>query len=404
MQGRLRVLLIVALVIIVGAVVAVLLLGGNGGGNNDGGDTTQQTNGGQPAQSGVENPPTNTPAPSPTPLDLVDIVVAVQAISRGSVIPPDAVRLQAYPRDIVPFNALSNTEDVIGQRARTDIFIEQPILADFVVPDLYNLADTGSDLAALLPLGLRAVTLPIDEFTSVAYGIQPGDRVDVIVSLLYVDIDEEFQSILPNSVNIFSLTASEEGGISFSVGEPLTGRFETRRVIIPVVLPDFTITQRPADLPVVVQPAEEARPRLVTQNTIQDALVAWVGEFPASGSLFAEPPTPTVPVAEDDTRTQQEQAQNQPVPTEPPPRPSLVTLAVTPQEAVILTYLVEARLPITFALRPAADTTGQPTDPVTLDYIMNQYSITVPPKRGFSVQPAIRSIRQLITDTQISGN
>lgn len=398
MQGRLRILILVALLIVVGAIVAVFLLG-QPDDNPPAQQQTVQQNQQQPAE------PTAIPAtPIPTQ-ELTDLVVAVQAISRGSVIPPNAVRLQPWPLEAAPFNAVGSLEDVIGKRARTDIFVEQPILQSMVVEDLSDLANVGSDAAAILQPNTVAVALPMDRLTSVAYAIQPGDRVDIIVSLLFVDIDEEFQSILPNTVNLLNTEASEEG-VSLTTGTEVNGRFETIRV--PLAFFDaatLSTRQVPVDWPVLVRPREEARPRLVTQRTIQDALVVWVGDFPEDGKLFEDVPTPTPIPVQGQTQQQQQQGQQAaPPPTVAPPRPDIVTLAVSPQESVMLTWMVEARIPITFTLRAAADTSRVPTDPVTLDYIMNDFGIAVPVPAEFSIQPAIRSIRQLIPDTTITLN
>ena len=132
--------------------------------------------------------------------------------------------------------------------------------------------------------------------------------------------------------------------------------------------------------------------------TIQDALVVHVGTFPLDGRFIGVPPTPT-PVPEE-----QEAAQGDatPVPTPTPARPDIVTLAVTPQEAVVITYYVEARIPVTLALRSASDTSRVPTDDVSLEYIMGTYGIELPPRLPYSIEPAIRSIRQLIAGETIS--
>lgn len=284
MQGRLRILILVALLIVVGAIAAVFLL------------DQDNTPAAQPAATSASSnqqqaEPTEIP-PTPLPTqELTDIVVAVQAIRRGSTIPPNAVRLQPWPLEAAPFNAVGSLEEVIGKRARTDIFVEQPILQSMVVDDLSDLAEVGSDAAAILPSGSVAVAIPMDRLTSVAYAIQPGDRVDIIVSLLFVDIDEEFQSILPNQINLVNTEASENG-VSLTTGSEVNGRFETIRV--PLAFFDATTLatrQVPVDWPVLIRPREEPRPRLVTQRTVQDALVVWVGDFPYDGVLFEDVPT-----------------------------------------------------------------------------------------------------------------
>jgi hypothetical protein len=75
---------------------------------------------------------------------------------------------------------------------------------------------------------------------------------------------------------------------------------------------------------------------------------------------------------------------------------------VTPQEAVVLTYLIEAKVPVTLALRSATDTSRVPTDDVTLDYIMTNFGIELPGRTPYTIEPAIRSIRQLIANNEIA--
>ena len=302
----------------------------------------------------------------------------MQELPRGIVVPPNAVELRPWPLESAPFNGITNLEEVVGRIAHTDLFLEQPILKNMVVDNLNNLARVGSDAAALLPSGLVAIAVPMDRLTSVAYGIQDGDRVDIIVSLLFVDVDEEFQSLLPNRVTLIS-------------EDPETGQLVLTTAIEGRVDPLGFANA-------VVGPSERQRPRLVTQRTIQDAFVLHVGEFPPDGRIVGVPPTPT-PNPEAQQAASDGQATPVPTPTES--RPDIVTLGVTPQDAVVLTHFIEARLPITFALRAASDTSRVPTDPVTLDYIMTEVNIQLPGRRPYSIEPAIRSIRQLIIENQI---
>lgn len=370
-MGRTRLLIVLIILIVLVAVVVAVLL--------------PQLNQPQPAAQVAttlepqQQTAQETPLPTATPLELVEIVVAVQDLPRGFRIPPNAVTLGPWPKDLVPFNAITNLEDVIGQIARTDIFREQPILSNLVVEDLADTARVGSDAAAILPSNLVAIAVPMDRLTSVAYAVQDGDRVDVIVSMLFVDVDEELQSITPNEVTLISISEDEEGNQQIALTDPIPGRVETSALG-----------------PVVVGPVEEQRPRLVTQRTIQDAFVVHVGNFPPDGRFIGIPPTPTpVPVEGQEPGTP-------PPPTPLPPRPDVITLGVPPQDAVVLVWAIESRIPITLALRSATDTSRVPTTAVTLDYLMSEFNISLPVKRPFALQPAIRSIRQLIAEQQIS--
>ncbi len=362
-----RLLIIIAFVIILGAIVAVVLI-------NQGGTNTPPAQSGTPGTQVVQQ---QQPAgPTATPLSFVEVVIAVQELPRGFRIPANAVDLRPWPEVSAPVSAITNLEDVIGKVARTRIFREQPILTTMVTDDFTSLAEVGSDAAAVLPSGLVGFAIPIDRQTSVAYAIQDGDRVDVLLSMLFVDVDDAFQTIAPNTITLFSIT---ENGIQFS--SPFPGR------------PDV-ISLGPA----IIGPSERQRPRLVTQRTIQDALVVHVGTFPLDGAFLGRPPTPTPVPAED----QQEGQRGTPVPSPTPARPDIVTLGVTPQESVVLAWAVEARLPIALALRAATDTSRTTTQDVNLDYVLATYGIDPPAKRQYTIEPAIRSIRQLIAGEEIS--
>ncbi len=378
MRGRL--LILIGLIILI-AVIAVVLLGS--GILNP---TPQTLSSGTPV-AGAQNQPTPTLGPTPTPVPLVRIVQALQNLPRGYRFPTrveeltDIVGYTTWPEEAVPFNALredqGGLEGVLGKVARTDIFREQPILSTLLVEDLTQIANVGSDLGAVLPSDRVAVAIPIDKYTSVAYGIQEGDHVDVILSMLFVDVDEVFQSIIPNKLTLFTTV---EGTLTLL--ETIEGR------------PDQSSLG-----PVIVGPSERQRPRLVTQRTIQDAIVMHVGEFPEGGRFIGVLPTPTTAVT---AEAAAETGSGTPVP--PPtavPRPNIATLAVSPQYAVVLAWAIEARLPITLAIRSATDTSRVPTQAVTMDYIMSEFRIDLPARRDFSIEPAIRSIRQLIAASEI---
>lgn len=404
MSRRLVLIIVVLLVIIIGVAAAVLvpnlLRQQQGGGTTTvaGGTTVAQPQGG-----GATLTPQVTNTPPPTALPTTSIVVAVQNINRGQIITPDVVDFRDWPTIYAPQTAITSLDDVIGKIARTDIFREQPILFSLVTENLNDLGAVGSDAGALLPQGRRLVAVPIDRLTSVGYALQPGDRVDIIISFLFVDIDPEFQSLTPNGISLLSVTVDELGSRTITPVLAYAGRIENRTFPPPLgAVGSITV------------PQENQRPRLVTQMTIQDALVLHVGTFPADGRLFNRP-TPQ-PVATQVAEVQPTAAGPANAPaaagagttpvaaTSTPVPPDIVAIAVSPQEAVVLSYFIESRIPITFALRPANEIGIQNVSQVNLEYILNQYRISLPRRLDYSVEPAIRSIRQLYAGDQIRLN
>lgn len=381
MRGRL--LILVGLIILL-AVVAFFVLTQTGGG---GGTVTPPPAGTDVSQQVQSNA---TALPTPTPIPLVKIVQALQNLPRGFKFPDkieqlaDVAGYTLWPQDAVPFSAITEEsggiEVLLNKIVRTDIYREQPILTSLIVDDLFDVAKTGSDAAAMLRDGRLMIALPIDRITSGAYGIQDGDHVDVIISMLFVDVDLTFQTLVPTNITLINLT-----GETIELLETIRGR-----------------TDQTQFGPAIIGPSEQQRPRLVTQRTIQDAVVIHVGDFPIDGHFIGVKPTPTpVPQESSDGSAPASNGTPPPPPTEIP-RPDIISLAVSPQHAVVLAWAIEAKLPVTLALRAANDTSRVPTLPVTLDFMMSEFNIDLPARRDFSIEPAIRSIRQLLAGSEIS--
>ncbi len=129
-----------------------------------------------------EPSPTLPPLPTPTPLEVLQLVIAVQNLPRGTIITPDVLAYRIWPVEMAPFSAVINLEDVIGTIARTDIYREQPILFTMVTDSRLNMSNVGSDAASVIAPGtvgktllLRANLLPL--------GLAPGDRVNIYHTL-----------------------------------------------------------------------------------------------------------------------------------------------------------------------------------------------------------------------------
>jgi Flp pilus assembly protein CpaB len=379
MRGR--VLILLGAVILLVAVLVVVLMSGDEGGQETAAQATEVGGGTAGGEEGAPAADTALRA-----LNMVEIVVAVQDLPRGIVIPPDGVGVVPWPQEALPeagnYFTANELQDVIGQVARTDIFRGSPILARQVVPNLFEIARTGSDAAALMRAfegdePRVAISIPLDPtgVGQVAYGIQAGDFVDVILSFLYIDVDPTFQTRMPNNVSL--ITRLETGELS--IGSPRQGRPEAS-------------TLSPEG--VLLSPGESSqRPRLVTQRTVTNAWVLRVGYFPPGGDIIGATPTPQQLETLPPPPGEGGQAAT-PQPTATPFAPLIITLAVTPQEALVLTWAVDAQIPITLALRAAGDTTEVATDPVTLDYMIRTYNAQPPVALEFALEPPITSVRR----------
>ena len=82
-----------------------------------------------------------------------------------------------------------------------------------------------------------------------------------------------------------------------------------------------------------------------------------------------------------------------PTPIPPTPLTQWVTLAVSPQDALVLKYSEEAGASMDLVLRPDGDTTRFSTQAVTLQYIFAEYGIEAPPKLPYGITPPVFSLR-----------
>lgn len=300
---------------------------------------------------------------SPTPSrDMVKIVILAQPVSRGTALTEEMLALVSYPQsELVEGLFFTDTKAVIGQKVKYDL--EQGIP---LTPNLLTSGLAGSYAADQIEPGMVAVSIPISRLTSVAYALQPGDHVNIIASLLLIDIDTNFQTRLPNLTgSIVAPGVAAEGGPATStmtITVPASPSSQGRTELDPTL-----------NSPVYVLPSEAQRPRLVSQTLVQDAVVLWVGDFPPDGKI-GESQQPTPAAGEEGAA---------------PPKPDIITLKVSAQDAVTLNYLMLANAKLNLALRGSGDDQRLPTESVTLQFIMDQYNIPYPVKLPYGVEPRV---------------
>ncbi len=316
--------------------------------------------------------------PAPTPVvETVNVVVLTQRVSRGTPLDPSLLNLVPIQRDLFIEGMFTNVNEVDGKLAKFDLESGILLTSGMLVSSAEQLSDTGSTAALSIPRGMVAVSIPISRLSSVSYAPQSGDHVNVIVSLLLIDLDTDFQTDLPNMAGIVIApgTVGEEGP-NYLTAQVSGGSEEGTAVGKAELVPGLGQT-------VYSMPAEPQRPRLVSQSLLQDVMVLKVGNFPYEG---LPEPTPTPPPGE---AAPVEEGQDQ-APAPPPP-PDVITLIVTPQDAITLNYLLyyQAALgsQLTLALRAADDNTRVATEAVTMQYLLEQYNIPVPAKLPYGVEP-----------------
>lgn len=109
--------------------------------------------------------------------DLKDVVLAARPLAVGTTIKPADIKMGKIPAAAFPKGAFDKPEEVVDRPVISNILMDEPVLEG-------RLAARGSGigLAPVIPVGMRAVTLRVNDVTGIAGFVLPGMRVDVLVT------------------------------------------------------------------------------------------------------------------------------------------------------------------------------------------------------------------------------
>jgi len=270
----------------------------------------------------LSSTPSQQTTPTPAAPTTEKVVVAVQSIGEGTKALPQTVELREVAVVDVPVDALRNINRALGRIARQDIYQGQVLEETMLMSE----REEFEHPSLRIPKGKVAISLPIDKLSSVAYTIQEGDSVDLLMTLPFIDVDEQSQTKLP-----LILSGAECPGCV---------------------------------------PVNPQIPRVTTQLLVQDATILRVGVWGAT------------PVVAEEVAEEPEAGE---APLEAVPPPDIVVLLISHQDALVIKYSRESGANIDLILRSSGDHDIVTTEPVTLDYMLARFGIVVPPKRPYTL-------------------
>jgi len=103
--------------------------------------------------------------------------VTARPLGVGVMVKPADIKVVKIAASAFPKGAFSKVEDVLDRPVISNMLLEEPVLEG-------RLAAKGSGLglAPTIPVGMRAVTVRVNDVASVAGFVLPGMRVDVLVT------------------------------------------------------------------------------------------------------------------------------------------------------------------------------------------------------------------------------
>lgn len=183
--------------------------------------------------------------------DRETVCIVSQEISAGTLISAEMIKLERWPKDVIPPNAVRKVQDVLEQRARTTLLAGQPILKGHL----------GSGGAAVeIHLGKRLIPVQVDEVKGVAQMIQPGDHVDVLVLLEKgADFAETSVTTILQNVTVFAVDSN------FTAQDTEPGRATRARTV--------TLELTPEETQIVAMASEKGRLQLVLRHPKDSRMV-----------------------------------------------------------------------------------------------------------------------------------
>jgi pilus assembly protein CpaB len=106
------------------------------------------------------------------------VVVAKRAVEAGAVLTMEDLTLGDIATETIPDTVFTSTDQLVGRVTVVSIIQGQAISTTLLAP-----RGMGPGLQAAVPIGMRAVTMEINEITGVAGYLIPGCHVDVVQTL-----------------------------------------------------------------------------------------------------------------------------------------------------------------------------------------------------------------------------
>jgi pilus assembly protein CpaB len=231
-----------------------------------------------------------------SPEGMVRVAVAALPLGYGTELTADKVKFVNYPQASLPPGTFKSMAELLPQGKRRvalrSILVNQPLLAS----DLSGEGKNAS-IAALLPDGMRAATVSINDVSGVAGFVKPNDTVDVLITRQPIDDDGAAQGRQVTDVLLQNIRVIAMDQAAASNGQPAVSRTATLE-LTPLDAQKIALGQRLGTLSLVLRkPGEEQNIPNVQTVSLDDLRYSYYGsqkppEAAAGGkpSAMASPP------------------------------------------------------------------------------------------------------------------
>jgi pilus assembly protein CpaB len=119
-----------------------------------------------------------TPANPAESINTTTVMVAATNMDVGTALRAEDLRAVQWPAKAVPEGSFHKPEDLVGRGLIQPVVAFEPIL-----PGKLSSPEAGAGLPPVIPEGMRALSVRVNDVIGVAGYVLPGTRVDVLVSI-----------------------------------------------------------------------------------------------------------------------------------------------------------------------------------------------------------------------------
>lgn len=235
-------------------------------------------------------------ASKPQKIETREVVVAVRALPVGVTIKPADVKLARLPAAQIPPGVFSRPEEVYDRPVISSILPEEPIREARV-----GARGSGLGLAPVIPPGMRAVAVRVNDVVGVAGFVLPGMRVDVLVT-----------GRPPNHPDTITTTVLQNI-LVLSAGQQIEPDARGQALNTPVV----TLLVTPEQAEILTLAGNEGKIQLVLRNASDQSVEKTPGRM-LTELYRVRKPAPEVAAAPRPSPPRQVQAPPPPAPPTPP--------------------------------------------------------------------------------------
>ena len=127
------------------------------------------------------------------------VVVAATDLELGAELRPDDLRVIDWPAASLPAGAFEQPNDVIGRGLIMPVIQNEPIL-----PMKLASKEAGVGLPIVIPEGMRAISVRVNEVIGVAGYVLPGTRVDVVCTANAAEQKDPTSKIVLTNVQVLA--------------------------------------------------------------------------------------------------------------------------------------------------------------------------------------------------------